>query len=279
MRYVLILVFSFCFISCSLNGNENNSDSTIKLQKGKIVLTGSSTLAPLVSEIGKKFEKLNPEIRVDVQTGGSSRGINDAREGLADIGMSSRALLGEEINLHSIPIAKDGVTFLVHKENPINSLSNDQLKGIYTGKINNWSEVGGKDAEIIVINRTEGRSELELITEYFGIKKSDIDADVIAGENEHGIKTVAANINSIIYMSIGSSIFNSKLGIPIKLLPLDGVEPDFKNIQSGKFPLLRPLILITKNQPMGLTNDFISFARSGEVNDIVEEQFFVPVSN
>src|SRR5215831_16948251 len=140
----------------------------------KVVLTGSSTIAPLAAELGKKFEAAHPGVRIDVQTGGSSRGIADAKRSLADIGMSSRALKDDEKEgLATHVLALDGVCFLVHKDNPVAELTNAQIVDIFTGKATNWKSVGGKDAPITVINRADGRSELELFTHHFKLKPTD----------------------------------------------------------------------------------------------------------
>lgn len=91
---------------------------------GKLVVTGSSTIAPLIAEIAKRVEQQNPGVRVDVQTGGSSRGIADAKTGVGDIGMSSRNVKPDEAaELKERVLAKDGICFLVHKENPIRALT------------------------------------------------------------------------------------------------------------------------------------------------------------
>jgi phosphate transport system substrate-binding protein len=253
------------------------TQSTDKFQ-GKLVLTGSSTVAPLAAEIGKRFESGHPGVRVDVQTGGSSRGITDARQGLANIGMASRALKDEEKDLQAFSIARDGVGIILHKDNPVQSLSDKQVVDIYTGKIKNWQEVRGKDAPITVVNKAEGRSTLELFAHYFKIKNSDIKAQVVIGDNEQGIKTVAGNPNSIGYVSIGTAEHNAASGVPIKLLPVGGVAASTENVQNGSFPLSRPLNLVMKNQPQGLEKDFIDYARSPQVQEIVKEQNFVPLS-
>jgi phosphate transport system substrate-binding protein len=123
----------------------------------KLVLTGSSTVAPLAAEIGKRFESLHNNVRVDVQTGGSSRGVSDARAGLADIGMASRALKDDEKDLLSFTIALDGISVILNKANPVDSLNKQQIIDIYTGKIVNWKGLGGNDAPITVVNKAEGR--------------------------------------------------------------------------------------------------------------------------
>ncbi|GAB4192282.1 MAG: phosphate ABC transporter substrate-binding protein [Coleofasciculaceae cyanobacterium] len=254
-----------------------STQSSDKLQ-GKLVLTGSSTVAPLATEIGKSFEAEHSGVRIDVQSGGSSRGITDARKGLANIGMVSRTLKAEEKDLQSFMIARDGVTIILHKDNPVKSLSDRQVIDIYTGKVGNWKQVGGKDAPITVVNKAEGRSTLELFTNYFKLKNSDIKAQVVIGDNEQGIKTVAGNPNAIGYVSIGTAEHDSSNGVPIKLLPVNGIAPTTANVQNGTFPISRPLNLVMKTQPQGLEKEFIDFARSQKVQNIVKEQNFISLS-
>lgn len=244
----------------------------------KLVLTGSSTVAPLAAEIGKRFEKQNLGMRIDVQTGGSSRGIGDTRSGLADIGMASRALKAEETDLKYFTIAMDGIGLIVHRDNPVRSLTDLQVVGIYTGKITNWREVGGKDAHITVVNKAEGRSTLELFLHHYKLKNSNIKPHVVIGDNQQGIKTVAGNPNAIGYVSIGTAEFDAGNAVPIRLLPMNGVAATVENVRNGSFPLSRPLNLVTKYVPMGLNKQFIDFAQSKAVDDIVESQYFVPVA-
>ncbi|MCP6761302.1 MAG: phosphate ABC transporter substrate-binding protein [Fischerella sp. CENA71] len=253
------------------------ANNTNQLQ-GKLVLTGSSTIAPLATEIGKRFESQHPGVRIDVQSGGSSRGIADARQGVADIGMVSRALKPEEKDLKAFSIARDGVTVILHKDNPVVSLSDKQIVNIYIGKVTNWKQLGGKDVAITVVNKAEGRSTLELFTHYFKLKNTDIKAQVVIGDNEQGIKTVAGNLNAIGYVSIGSAENSVANKVAIKLLPVNGVAATTANVQNGTFPISRPLNLVTKTEPQGLTKEFLDFARSQQVNDIVKKQNFVVVS-
>jgi phosphate transport system substrate-binding protein len=246
---------------------------------GKLVITGASTLAPLIAEIGKRFERLHAKVRVDVQTGGSSRGVADARQGLADIGMVSRAMKDEEKDLHAFPVVRDGVGIILHKENPVQALTNEHVVAIYTGKITNWKEVGGKDAPITVVNKAEGRSTLEVFLHYFKIKSTDVRAHVVIGDNEQGIKTVAGNRNAIGYVSIGTAEYDESQGVPIKLLPVGGVAASTENVRNGTFPLSRPLHIVTRTPPVGLAKTFIEYAQSKAVHDIITQQYFVPLAH
>lgn len=244
---------------------------------GKLVISGSSTMAPVVSEIRKRFESLHPGVRIDVQTGGSSRGIADTRQGLADIGMVSRAMKEDEKDLFAFPVARDGVGIILHKDNPVRALTDEQVIAIYTGKITNWNGVGGKVAPITVVNKAEGRSTLELFLRYFRLKNTDVKAQVVIGDNEQGIKTVAGNRNAIGYVSIGTAEYDESHGVPIKLLPVGEVAASTETVRNGTFPLSRPLHLVTRIPPVGLAKVFLDFAQSKAVHDIINQQYFVPL--
>lgn len=243
----------------------------------RLVLTGSSTVAPLVGEMARRFESLNPGVRIDVQTGGSSRGINDVRNGVAGIGMVSRSLKQNEQDLHAFAIALDGISLIVHTNNSVVTLSQQQIVDIYTGKITNWKAVGGQDARITVVNKAEGRSTLELFLSYLQLRNSQIKPHVIIGDNPQGIKTIAGNPHAIGYVSIGAAEYEAERGVSIKLLPLNGMDASVANVRSGDFPLSRPLNLITRGPPASLSQRFVEFARSEQVHDLVEAQYFVPI--
>ena len=242
----------------------------------RLVLTGSSTVAPLINEIARRFEAQSSGVRIDVQTGGSSRGVNDVRKNIADIGMISRALKTDEKDLHAFTVALDGISLIVHADNPVTALGRQQIADIFTGNVSRWRAVGGTDARITVVNKAEGRSTLELFLEYLQLKNSAIKPHIIIGDNAQGIKTVTGNRNAIGYVSIGAAEYEVQRGASLRLLALDGVEASVENVRNGTFPLSRPLNLITASEPNGLVREFIRFAQSPQVHDLIEAQYFVP---
>lgn len=244
---------------------------------GRLVVTGSSTVAPLVAEIGRRFEELHPGVRVDVQSGGSSRGLSDVRRGLADAAMISRALLAEESDLKGFPLARDGIGILVHAENPLRGLTHAQVVEIFSGRIHNWSQLGGPNATIVVVNKAEGRSTREVFLEHFRLKGSDLRSHAVIGDNEQGIKTVAGNRYAVGYVSIGSAEYSVALGVPVRLLVLEGVEAGSENVLNGSYPLSRPLLLVTPGEPAGRVLEFVNFAASRGVDDLIRQQHFVPI--
>ncbi len=252
------------------------SGTVARADEARLILTGSSTIAPLAAEIGKRFETLNPGIRIDVQSGGSSRGISDARSGIADIGMVSRAPNPGESDLKFFGVARDGVSIILHRDNAVPSLTDAQITGIFKGNITDWKDVSGKPGRITVVNKAEGRSTLELFLNYFKLRNSEIKAHVVIGDNAQGVKTVAGNPGAIGYVSIGAAEFEAGQGTPIKLLPMSGVAPSVENVRNGSFPLSRTLNFVTKSEPQGLARRFIDFARSRNVDDLIKAEYFAP---
>lgn len=243
---------------------------------GKLLLTGSSTMAPLMADLARRFESLHPGVRIEVQAGGSGRGISDARAGKADIGMVSRALTEKEADLKGFAIARDGVCLIVHRDNPVKSLSSRQVVDIYTGKTVNWKAVGGRDAGIAVLSAGTGYSSTELFTHYFGLSYGDIKAQAVLGDNPTRIKAVSENPNGIVYVSVGEAERNALAGAPIKLFAMEGIVATSKTIRSGDFPIQRPLTLVTKDLPKGLAKEFIGVSLSPQVTDLVKKHDFIP---
>jgi phosphate transport system substrate-binding protein len=127
------------------------------------------------------------------------------------------------------------------------------------------------------VNKAEGRSTLEIFTTYLKIEPREIQADIVIGDNEQGVKTVAGNPAAIGYVSVGTAQFDKEAGTPIKLLPANGIAATVDNVGNGSFPISRPLNLVTSEEPSGDLKELIEYAQSAEVFDLVEELSFVPI--
>jgi phosphate transport system substrate-binding protein len=241
---------------------------------GRVVVTGSSTVAPLVAEMARRFEAGRPGVRVDVETGGSGRGIADVRVGRAELGMVSRRLKRDESDLAGHVLALDGVGVIVHGANDVAGLSREQLAAIFTGEAGDWAEVGGSGGRIVVVNKADGRATLEVFLGYLGLDSADVKADVVVGENLHAIQTVAGNRGAIGYVSVG--VAAGPDGAGVRLVGVDGVEATVVAVARGEFPVVRPLQLVTKGGVEGLAAEFLAYVRSGEVSDLVEQYGYVP---
>lgn len=243
---------------------------------GKLLVTGSGTMTPLIRDIAKRYEALHPGVKIEVRSGGSGRGISDIRTGKADIGMVSRALSDKEGNLTGFPIARDGVALVVHKDNPVKALTSRQIADIYAGRITNWKQVGGRDAAIAVFAAESGRSTSELFTQFLEISYSNIRAHQVLGDNPSRIRAVSENPSGIVFMSVGEAERTAQAGAPIRLLPMEGVPASSKTIRSGDYPIARALSLVTRDLPIGLAKEFITFSLSPQVADLLVKHDFVP---
>jgi len=243
-----------------------------------VMVTGSSTIAPIVLDAAKRYEDSHPGVRIEVQTGGSSRGIADATGGVADLGMVSRVLKDEEAEaLTAHTLAMDGVCVIVHRDNPVKQLDREQLIDIYTKKVTNWKEVGGNDATIVVANKAEGRSTLEIFVAFLGLDNSDVKADVVVGENLHVINSVVSNPNTVGYVSIGTASAEEKAGTPIQRVVTGGIVPTIESVRDASFPITRPLNLVADADTSPAARAFLDYLMSNAIHDIVEKHFFVPV--
>jgi phosphate transport system substrate-binding protein len=242
------------------------------------MVTGSSTVAPIVADAATQYEASHPGVRIEVQSGGSSRGISDATSGVADLGLVSRSLKDEEkTQLTAHTLAMDGVCAIVHRDNPVKRLDKQQLIDLYTKKITNWKDVGGNDAIIIVANKAEGRSTLEVFLHYLGLDPADVKADVVVGENLHVIQSVVGNPNTIGYVSIGTASAEEKAGTPIQLVVTDKVVPTMESVKDGSFPITRPLNIVTDAETSPAARAFLDYLMSTNINGIIEKHFFVPI--
>lgn len=269
-RAVTALAAALVLVLAAGCGREDSS--------GTVVVTGSSTIAPLVADAAKRYEASRPGARIEVQSGGSSRGVADATGGVADLGMVSRALKDDEgTKLTARLLAMDGVCVVVHKGNPVKRLDKRHLVEIYTKKITNWKDLGGRDAAIVVANKAEGRSTLEIFLHFLGLDNADVKADVVVGENLHVIKSIVANPNTVGYVSIGTATAEEEAGAPIKRVVTDGVVPTMEAVEDGSFPITRPLNIVTAAAASPAAEAFLDYLMSGEIHDLVEKHFFVPV--
>ncbi len=138
--------------------------------------------------------------------------------------------------------------------------------------------MGGENAKISTISKQEERATYEVFVEYFDLQSSKIEINVEIGDNSEAIETVLNDPHAIAYVSIGAGEYEIVHGTPIKLLPINGVDATIANVQNGTFPILRTLNFITASPPTGIQKDFLEFATSDRVSDLVREQTFIPIA-
>ena len=208
---------------------------------GTLNISGSTTVLPLAQEAAIMFMDENPDVTVNVQGGGSSVGISNVAEGVVEIGNASRGLKEEEENLGLVDheIALDVITVIVHPDAPVDDLTADQVFGIFTGAITNWSEIGGPDEAINVVVRDEASGTREIFDEKALDKESPLAGAIETNSNGIMRQTVSSTPFSIGYISLGY------LDDSVKAVMYDGVEASAETAVDGTYLLSRYLHMFT----------------------------------
>jgi phosphate transport system substrate-binding protein len=241
-----------------------------------LVVSGSRDMAPLLEDIGQRFRAEHPLDRIDVQASTSNAGVSNTRDGLADVGMAARPLRAEEVYLQVVPIARDGMALLVHRGNPVKTLSEQQVAALWTRVLTNWKQVGGPDRPVALVGQPEERAAREVFVEHFGIKTSNLRPDQTGGGSAGAVRAVAGLANGLGYASLAAAERGIAEGLPVRVVALNGVTPTQATIANGTYPLTRPLNMLTRRTSDGLAGEFIAFAHSAAVHDLIRKQGYVP---
>jgi len=237
-----------------------------------VIVAGSTSVQPDAEVLAEDYMLLHPATELDIQGGGSSAGITAAQSGTADIGMSSRDLKEEERGLWHVEIARDGLAVITNPKNPIQNLSKEQIRDIYSSAITDWSQVGGNKAKIHVITREEGSGTRSAFTELV-MGKTEITPKAIVQDSNGAVRQlVSDDPNAIGFVSLG--LVNEK----VKALQLGGIEATKENVMNGSYKLSRPFLFVTQGEPTGLAKQFIDFTLSPEGQKLLSNEGLIPSS-
>lgn len=260
--------------------------------KNSIQIKGSDTMVNLGQAWAEKYMQNNPAEFIAVTGGGSGTGISSLISGTCDIAMSSRNIKDKEISLarqkginpYEIKIALDGLAVVVSPKNPVGKLTIDQLAQIFTGKITNWKEVGGQDLKIVILSR-EVNSGTHVYFKEHVLRKCDPNSKeefapgaLLLSSSQAIADEIAQNPSAIGYYGMGYISSRQKPVFVAKDEKSEYEAPTIENVVNGKYPISRPLLLYTNNQPQGIVKKFVDFCLSKEGQDIVLKTDFVPIN-
>ncbi len=247
--------------------------------KNEITIKGSTTVLPIAQSCAEVFMNQHSEVNISVQGGGSGVGISSIIDGTADIGDASRGAKDKEketakqngVDLYENVVAMDGIAVIVHPGNPVSELSLEQIKAIYTGKISDWKDVGGKKGKIVVISRDSSSGTFETFNE-LALDKEKVRPDALMNASNNAVAQIVAKTPAAIgYVGIGY------LSSSVKGLTVNSVNPTNENVINGSYPLARKLFMYTNGKPQGVIADFINFILSKDGQKLVDKAGFVPL--
>lgn len=282
LKKLLWILFMFIFLKSAFAAPEKKS----------IQIKGSDTMVNLAQAWAEKYMELNPADFVSVTGGGSGTGLSSLISGTCDIAMSSRNIKEKEIalarkkgiNPNEIKVALDGLAVVVNPNNPVDKLTIDQLAVIFTGKISNWKELGGKDEKIVLLSR-EVNSGTHVYFKEHVLRKNDPNSKdefapsaLMLSSSQAIADEVAGNSSAVGYYGMGYISARQKPVMVAKDEKSEYESPTVENVVNGKYPISRPLFLYANGQPQGLVKKFIDFCLSKEGQDIVLKTDFVAIN-
>ena len=238
---------------------------------GTLKIDGSTTLQPIAQAAADKLMKMNRDLSITVDGGGSGTGIKDAQAGIVNIGMSSREITDDESKtLNAYAVANDGIAIIVHPNNPVNNLTKDQASKIFLGEIKNWKEVGGNDAPIIVMTRETGSGTRATLEEMILSKQSVAETATPYTSSALIKQAVAKDKNAIGFDSVGF------VDSTVKAVSLDGKAATAETVMNNTYGMGRQLFCCTKGKATELSAMFIDYLRSADCqNSIVEKEGYI----
>lgn len=280
LAVILALSAMALFSACGEGGETpaadgSNGDSG-QNETIEISVVGSTTVQPLAELLSEAFEAVAPNVIVTVSGGGSSVGVKSASEQSADIGMASREIKESEIaecpELVIHTIARDGIAVVTSMDVDVESITLDQARAIFAGEITDWAEVGGAAGLITIVSREEG-SGTRAAFEELVMDGSLIGASAILQPSNGAVRTtVTSTPGAIAYISFGY------LDDSTRPMAIDGALPSAENVESGAYPVVRPLNMVTYGEPEGAVAEWLQFIMGEDGQAVVAAEGYLPVN-
>jgi len=243
--------------------------------QGKIDIAGGTAHIPVMNDAARAIMTANPDIVITVAGGGSGVGVQKVWEGLVEIGNSGRSVSAAEMEkyptLKSFAFAVDGVTPVINPSNTVSGLTAVQIQDIFAGKITNWSQVGGADAEIHIYNRDEASGTRSVFWKKCLNKIAIVETANVVPSNGAMKTAVANDPQAIGYTSIGH------VDASVKAVVLDGVAPTQENAINGSYPVVRKLYMNTNGEPAPLVQAFIDYVMGADGATSIAQHGFIPI--
>ena len=276
LAFALSAVMALALLAGCGNQTDNNSssndnggdagDTPAASVSGTVSTDGSTSMEKVIGALSESYMAANKDVTVNYNPTGSGAGITAVQEGTCDIGLSSRALKDEEkaAGLKETVLAYDGIAIIVHPDNPVSDLSIEQIAQLYTGEITNWKDVGGSDAEVVLIGREAASGTRDGFESITGTKdKCQYRQELISTGDV--ITAVSQNPDAIGYASL-AAIKDS-----VKALSVDGVTPSEATVKDGSYQVQRPFVLVTVEGKAlsAAAQSFFDYATSADAADII----------
>jgi phosphate transport system substrate-binding protein len=246
-------------------------------------LTGKFTIAvtgreqAIFEKASVKFEKLHPRVRVRFTATDGGDPLAALADGSADIAVSGRPLKPEEKDWTGITVGWEGIAIMVNASNRLQEVTLKQLTDLFSGAAKTWDELGGLEARILVVNREKDKGVRPYLEQLLNLSGKFVNGKGVMEPDKEAIRFVSGNLNAASYVNLNIGVGNVSVGVPIRLLAIDKVDPEPANVSSGAYPLRRPIVVVTKTPPSPVVKAFVDFMLDKEGQKTVQEEDFVPL--
>ena len=267
-KFISIVLFCSVMLLCSCNYSPTTGFGH---KKKTVTLAGSTSIMPFTEKLAEHFMIDHPEFVINVQGGGSTAGIQACLNKTIDIGMSSRQLKQEETVLNEILICYDGISVVVHPRNQVSALTLEQIRGIFSGRIRNWKELGWIDRKIDAVTREEGSGTRGSFEELIMKNEEIYDGIMVQDSNGSVKEVVATDPYAIGYISLG--LVDNR----VRALSIDGIYASVENIKTKKYKIVRPFLFLTYGDINDNVIIFINFVISKDGQNILKKEGLIGI--
>jgi len=269
-------VFPYVFLLCAfyvhIAAVTLLSSSVEAEVSGNLIVAGNGPEQTTIESLARAFEKANPRAYIDVLWEDHSKPVEMVKTGDAHLAVTG----SEDPSLMATQIAWDGIGILVHLSNFTKEVTKQQIADVYSGKVKEWSELGGPETKILLIDRPKNQNIRDAFERQLGINGKIPDNAKVIAKDDKVIKTVVGTLppmSAIAYISLSQGLAVVTSGVAVRLLPVDKVEPEVPTVKDGRYPLRRPVLLLSKKDPNPLIDAFVQFAQSAAGRQIIGESY------
>lgn len=239
---------------------------------GSLTIAGNGPELPIIEKLARTFEKVNPRAYVDVVWDVNSKPIEMVKSGQAQLAVTG----ADDPELNATQIAWDGIAVMVNMSNHTKEVTTQQVAEIFAGKVKFWSDLGGPETKVLIIDRPKSSNLRHAFEQQTGIAGKMADGSKVVGPDDKAIKTVVGTLppqSAVTYISMGPALEAVASGVAVRLLPVDKVEPEKPTVKDGRYKLRRPVLLLAKKTTTPLATAFAAYASSPEGQKIVDELY------
>jgi phosphate transport system substrate-binding protein len=239
---------------------------------GSIVIAGNGPEYRVIEQLVRAFEKVNSRAYVDVMWDINAKPVESVKSGQAHIAVTGTP----DPDLVPTQIAWDGIAVLVNLSNSTKEVTSQQVADLFTGKVKQWSELGGAETRVLILDRARQTNIRDTFEQRLGIAGKIPDSSKVIGPDDKAVKTVAGTLppqSAVTYVSLTPALEAVASGVAVRLLPIDKVEPEGPTVKDGRYALRRPVLLLTRKEPNPVVEAFQAFALSPQGQKIIDTEY------